>query len=275
MMEYFDDTLRNLAKASKMIGLPALGVFPKVLLKPGHVDFDAVLKRVLGLITQQLEQAAGASRTKTVLFVSTMDREGKTTLAGNIARRLLENGKHVIMLSPAAATSAAAPSRRKPLLHSLLGYSDPRVNTQHPVMADLASYFPAGSHHTYSQQTNWCAAAGYTDLLSPQDVQQAVAPDYVFIELPALLHSNYPVQLVANADLLVLVCRSNRTWSEADKRAVETLQANGGDKLQFILNGVALQEVESVIGELPKQRTKLRRSVKNMLRFQFYSNNQI
>jgi hypothetical protein len=275
MMEYFDDTLRNLAKATKMIGLPAMGVFPKVLLNPGNVDLAAVINRLLGLTTQQLEQAAGASLTKTVVFVSTMDREGKTTLAGNIARRLLENGKNVILMSPAAATPAPAPARRLPLLHRLLGYSDPRVNTQHPVMAVPASYLPAGSYHTYSQQTNWCAAACYTDLLSTQDALQAVAPDYVFIELPALLHKNYPVQLVANADLLVLACRSNRTWSEADKRAVETLQANGCDKLQFILNGVALQEVESVIGELPKQRTKLRRSVKNILRLQFYSNNQI
>jgi polysaccharide biosynthesis transport protein len=275
LMEYFDDTLRNLTKATKMIGLPAMGVFPKVLLNPGNVDLNAVLNRVLGLTTQQLEQTAGDSSTKTVVFLSTMDREGKTTLAGNIARRLLENGKQVILMSPAGTTPGPAAARRLPLLHRLLGYSDPRVNTQHPVLAASAGYLPAGSYHTYSQQTNWCAAADYTDLLSSHDAHQVVAPDYVFIELPALLHHNYPAKLVSNADLSVLVCRSNRTWSEADKRAVETLQAYGGDKLKFILNGVALQEVESVIGELPKQRTKLRRSVKNMLRLQFYSNNQI
>ena len=274
LMEYFDDTLRNLAKATKMIGLPALGVFPKVLLKPGNVDLSFVMNRVLGLTTQQLEQQTdGNTATKTVVFASTMDREGKTTLAGNIARQLQENGKQVLLLSPATSTPAPAPARRLPLLHRLLGYNDPRVDTNHPFLAAPASYLAAGTYACYAQQNNWYAAANYTDLL-PQN-KQGVSPDYVLVELPALLHNNYPSALVANADLTVLACRSNRTWSEADERAKENLQAYTGDKLQFILNGVALQEVESVIGELPKRRTKLRRSIKNMLRLQFYSNNQI
>jgi hypothetical protein len=204
-----------------------------------------------------------------------MDGEGKTTLAGNIARRLQQTGKQVVLISPAASSPGPAPARRLPIVHRLLGYADPRVDMQHSFLAAPASYLVAGSHFTYTQQSNWYAAANYTDLLAPHHMPQAAAPDYVFIELPALLHSNYPSSLVANADLTVLACRSNRTWNEADERAIATLQAHTGDKLQFILNGVGLQQVEAVIGELPKKRTKLRRSIKNVLRFQFYSNNQI
>lgn len=275
LLEYFDDTLRSLAKATKVIGLPALGVFPKVLLNPGNVNLSYVLDRVLRLTVQQLEQSAGNLPTKMIVIASTNDREGKTTLAGNIARRLMENGKQVMLLSPTTSTPTPAPESRMSMLHRLLGYPDTRVDTQHPFLASPADYLPKGSYFNYAQQNNWFSASGYTDLLSANDVQPQAAPDYVLIELPALLHHNYPSAIVTNADLTVLACRSNRIWSEADARAVSILKSRTGSKLQFILNGVGLQEVESVIGELPKQRTKLRRSLKNTLRFQFYSNNQI
>ena len=45
--------------------------------------------------------------------------------------------------------------------------------------------------------------------------------------------------------------------------------------MQFILNGVELREVESLLGELPKNGSKTRIKVKNILRFQFYNNNTI
>jgi capsular polysaccharide biosynthesis protein len=34
MKEYFDDTLKNSARASKIIGVPALGMIPKMILDP-------------------------------------------------------------------------------------------------------------------------------------------------------------------------------------------------------------------------------------------------
>ena len=100
-------------------------------------------------------------------------------------------------------------------------------------------------------------------------------PDYVFIELPALIFNNYPSDLVAQSDLSILICRANRLWSEADQSALKDLLPLTGSKIGFIINGVELNELESLVGELPKKSSEFKIKIKNLIRFQFFSNNQI
>jgi len=45
--------------------------------------------------------------------------------------------------------------------------------------------------------------------------------------------------------------------------------------MNFIINGVELNEVESVLGDLPKKSSPIRKKIKNLFRFQFFSKNQI
>jgi len=72
-----------------------------------------------------------------------------------------------------------------------------------------------------------------------------------------------------------LVCRSNRTWTEADQSALDVLMKLTTHQTHYMLNGVKLQVVESVLGELPKNRSVLRRMLKNFFRFQFHSQNHL
>jgi hypothetical protein len=73
----------------------------------------------------------------------------------------------------------------------------------------------------------------------------------------------------------ILVCRSNRLWSEADQTVLNGLLPLSGEKMSFIINGVELQEAESMLGELPKKSSRLRKKIKNLFRFQFFSKTQI
>jgi hypothetical protein len=59
----------------------------------------------------------------------------------------------------------------------------------------------------------------------------------VLIELPALIY-NYPADLMTNADMGILVCRSNRIWTEADQSSVNNLLDQSASKIKFIVNGV-------------------------------------
>jgi hypothetical protein len=45
--------------------------------------------------------------------------------------------------------------------------------------------------------------------------------------------------------------------------------------MHFVLNGVELNALESVVGELPRERSRLRRMVKALFSFQFFSKDQI
>ena len=103
----------------------------------------------------------------------------------------------------------------------------------------------------------------------------AFEPDYVFIEMPSLIYHNYSSELVSKADMSVLICRSNRLWTEADKSVLDGLIKLTESRLSFIINGVEIKEVETVLGDLPKKRTSLRRKLKNIFQLQFYSQNHI
>ena len=73
----------------------------------------------------------------------------------------------------------------------------------------------------------------------------------------------------------VLICRSNRRWSEADQASLNTVLPIVGKSIAFIINGVELKETESLLGDLPKKSSSLRKKVKNIFRFQFFTKNQI
>ena len=275
MMEYFDKTLKNLKNASSVLNIPYIGVIPKILLNPGSINLPFVQKRLLELTVQNLEQSpaltARGKETKTILVFSTTEREGKTVVAGNIARHLQETGKRVMMLNYAAAPVPAPKNRRFNIISRLLGYSDPRVNFNSPFLQNPDSYLAAGSYVSYNSDGQYLKASTYTDLTGIQSVK----PDYVIIEMPAILHHNYPAELVSHADLCLLVCRSNRIWNDADQKALNAFMSVAPEKTNFIINGVALQEAESVLGELPRKRGVLRRKIKNLFRFQFFSNSEI
>ena len=118
-------------------------------------------------------------------------------------------------------------------------------------------------------------AQNFSDILDQNNITLNFTPDFVIIELPALIDYIYPIELLNKADLDILVCRSNRVWSDADQSAMKNILAASESKINFIINGVNINEIESVLGELPKKRSLLRRKIKAMFKFQFFSKNQI
>ncbi|PQB05082.1 hypothetical protein [Aureitalea marina] len=279
VMEYFDNTLKNLKNASKKIQLPALGVIPKIRLNPGQVDQTIVLQRLMQIIMQKLKRACHEQgmevSTKTILMISTQAREGKTVMGKNMGLFLANQGKRVLVLNYEQHRSSPKQNSRVSLTHKLLGYPDPRVDQQHEFLQVDEQSWGIVDTATYTLNDSFNAVSSYTDILKQNKISSDFAPHYVIVELPGLLNHTYPMDLVAQADLSVLVCRSNRLWSEADKTLIDNLKTLTNDRLQFVLNGVELEEIEAVLGDLPKDRSQVRSRLKNMLRFQFYAGNRI
>lgn len=276
-MEYMDDTLKNSKKAARILELPSLGMMPKILLNPGKVNLSFVQNRLLQVVSQNIEQAIPVKNNdvKTILFVSTGQKEGKSVLSGNIARRLMQDGNKVLLLQYTSTIQEVTAKRSFPLLNRLLGYADPRVDTKNQFLADASTYLEPASFAHYAVNEKFFTAKDYKAILAQNGIELTFRPDYVLIELPSLIYNNFPGELVANADLSILVCRSNRLWSEADQSALNNILPLVKDKIRFIINGVELKETESLLGDLPKKTTKFRQRVKNMFRFQFFSKNQI
>jgi succinoglycan biosynthesis transport protein ExoP len=279
VMEYFDDTLRNATRASKIIGVPALGMIPKMIVNPESVNLPFIQQRLIEIITQNIIQYFGsnpsAKLVKTIIVFSTQKMEGKTVLAGNIAKTLKQEGRKVLILNYDNKQKPVVQQRKLPVINKLLGYSDPRIDINNPFLDDVASYLDTTEYYSYKIDSLYYESTSYLDILKQNNITLDYNPDYVIIELPALIYNNYPANLMTQADLRILVCRSNRVWSEADQSATSNLLETSASKIKVIVNGVNLNEVEAILGDLPKKRTDFRKKIKAMFNFQFFTKDRI
>jgi polysaccharide biosynthesis transport protein len=297
--EYFDDTLKNQKKASSVLKLSCLGILPKILLKAGNLNFPYIINRLLETSVQNTELLMKDDQTekstRTILVFSTLNNEGKTVVAGNLALNYRKKGGKVLVLnfSPGSLKSQAGltgyqegpsstdilePVKQRTkfsVIRWLLGYPDNRTDPDSPFLEDPGNYLAKDEYLFYNVDQSFYSAENYRQILEKNDYKLAFVPDYVFIELPPVLYFPYPASLFKNADLPLLVCRSNRVWTSADQGVLETLLKLAGSKIHFFLNGVDLPVIESVLGDLPKERSWLRKSVKKLFRLQFTSQSQI
>ncbi|MBF2707574.1 GumC family protein [Flavobacterium soyangense] len=279
IMEYFDDTLKNAKKAGEILKLPSLGMMPKILLHPKTINLPFIQNRLIEIITQKITQflskQSSENAVKTIVLFSTQKMEGKTVFAGNIARELKKEGKRILFLNYSIEQQNSKKERKFPFLNRLLGYPDPTIDFDNSFLSDVTTYLEPSEYCTYTIDESFYKAKNYKDLLEQNNIKLDFTPDYVIIELPPIIYNNYPSELFTHSDIDILVCRSNRLWSEADQSALNDLLPISGSKMHFAINGVELKEVESLLGELPKKRSEFRNKIKTMFQFQFFTKNQI
>jgi uncharacterized protein involved in exopolysaccharide biosynthesis len=299
-MEYLDNTLKNPGKASRILKLPFLGVIPKILLQPATTNLPFVLNRMLEVAAQNidlhLKLSGSKKKTHTLLLFSTMRMEGKTVTGAMLTRKFSKLGKKALFLNYSDSSLNKFETEQTenregdwndedkrrvrkqkpfPFLNRLLGYPDPRIDYNNSALDEPGNYLDKDQYVTYPINDRFYESESYSDLLGQSNFTISYVPDYVIIEIPPVLHYPYPVGLFSAADIPILVCRSNRNWTEADQSVSDAIMKIAGKDLHFILNGVELVAVESIMGELPKKRSLFRQKMKNVFRFQFFSQNQI
>lgn len=295
-MEYFDETLRNPRKAAKILNLVPVGVFPKIYLKTGSLNFLFIANRLLEMIIQDIglypKDNPSRNGTRTILMFSTLDNEGKTVMSRNLALKLKKQGKTVLVMNyareslhktevsqigyaetqPPSSVSKDHKKRGKiSYLSELIGYGDTRVDYDSPFLDVADGNFTSEELFYYRADTDFFSTASYTEILSKNNFVLSHKPDFVLIELPPILYYPYPPDLVPSADIALLVCRANHVWSPADQNALDSFMKLSVSAPLFLLNGVELQVIESVLGDLPKRRSRFRRILKKLVRFQVFT----
>lgn len=236
IIDLLDTTLRTASRTQAATGLDVEGIYPAILprkatkINLGWVEQKSteVLARKLVLQTLTL---SGHKKPFVIVVFSTREAEGKSFLLARVSQQLAQIGHKVLLLNP----------------------------------------HESGNHNNFEQvkynMTNqFCQTDHVAELPTPGYSPDWEQYDFIFIELPGLLHSTYPVNLLKNADRCVLVCQANRSWSTADRNVLaEVLNLTQPVKPQVLLNGVELEEMETILGELPRKRSWLRSSVKNVV----------
>lgn len=280
VLEFFDQSLRNPNKASKILNLIPLGVFPKIYIKPQALNFPFVIRRLLEIMVQRIEilkkEKPGISDTYQILIFSTINNEGKTVIAQNLASQLKKLGNKVIAIryshknmqsqnsdqSYSPGTMIANDERRRmhpkkfSLIRWLLGYPDTRVDYQSSFLSEPKSTLSEDQNYEYEINANFHTITDYKELLIRNNYTLPFVPDYVVIEIPPVLYYPYPSALLASIDLPLMVCRANRAWTQSDLGALENITKITMRAPLFILNGVELDVVETVLGDLPKKMVR-------------------
>ena len=298
-LEYFDNSFKNIQKAERILQLKNIGIFPKVFLNTGSLNFPYVANRLLEIIIQNIsiKPENAKSGPQTLVFFSTLKYEGKSMLLSNIAQKLLKQGKSVLVMNYSAESlrkneisqigyrndvnednnSLSIDNIRNkrtsfPFLSRILGYPDPRIDFESPFLANADDVLSKDTYIQYEVNENFYNARTYHDLLNDNQLISS-AFDYVLIEIPSLISNSFPDSLLKSSTP-ILVARANHVWSDADKNALKSAMNFLADAPDFILNGVDLPVVETLLGDLPKKRSRIRRILKKLLRLQFLSGYQ-
>jgi hypothetical protein len=248
------------------------------------------------MIVQQIAQYPDAQNGsshggKIILFFSTRSTEGKTVLIGNIAQKMKKQGFKVLVLvfsreslrrtelsqtgysdlvQNVSNSGNVKHEARLTFIKRIFGYPDTRLDYDSPFLESPENYLDPEEFLVYQTDEFYLGIKNYQDLLRNNRFKLNFIPDYVLIEIPPILYYSYPPALIGSCDLSLLVCRANKTWSPADQGAVDTFMKLSSVEPLFLLNGVEIPVIETVLGDLPKKRNIFVRMLKKLIRFQFY-----
>ncbi len=262
LREYLDNTVKTPEEVELLTRLPSLAVVPAFSTLNGRSRMGKLLKSSppsgsetrVELVSHtmpqsQISEAFRALRTslllsraehppQVILVTSALPREGKTTVAANLAVTLAQLGDRTLLIDA---------DLRKPGITRALNLTDGNYAGLSSYLAGVSSLELVTIPHPLI--TNLAAIlAGPippnpADLLSSRRLSDAISllrKDYKFIVIdsPPIIAATDAVILSALADGALLVVRSGETPKEALARAQELLAAVKSRLLGVLLNAV-------------------------------------
>jgi uncharacterized protein involved in exopolysaccharide biosynthesis len=244
ILEYLDSTIKTPERIKKFTELELAGIYPRLIKYSKRLNIDFVKDRMIEMIIQNFKYKfeKNPNRPKIIIVFSTQNTEGKTKIASCISKMLYKTGLKVMQLN-------YLPLRFKddeePVEQNMHDYYEFKIENDFPEIDSVEKILPEG-----------VSIEGY---------------DYVFMEIPSIIYYQYPVKLLRNSDLNLLVVRSNRNWTKADANALEIIKKANATEPMVVLNGVDIDTLNIVLGEIPKRRSRIRRIIKKVLTMQLRS----
>lgn len=239
-LEFLDSNIKNIRKAEEVSGLKVAAIYPNLSSKKRSIDYEFITSKSLDVLVRNLmlnrNENEGEKKPTICAVFSNQCGEGKTLLTTSLLEKLAGFDFRLLYLS----------------------YDD--IN-------------PTGfDFRKYQIDSNFMKVAQVNDLDTDWEGIEIETYDFIFIELPGIIHNAYPLEIFKNINISYLVTRANRAWGYADTNALnDVLKMNPDNPPQMILNGVNVYEMEKVLGDLPRRRSLFRKVIKNILRFRFFS----
>ncbi|WP_165836049.1 hypothetical protein [Marinifilum breve] len=238
-LDFLNPNIRNVANAQKLTKLNVISIFPNMVKRAKRRDYGELKRLSVNKLFQGIFNLVNGVENRgpiKAIIYSTQDGEGKTCLGNFLLEHMNAKGFKCLLINH-------------------------KENSEDSEIEQLV--FDADG------ETLKCTSV--SNLVKNKNVELSTY-DFVLVELPSINLNNYPVKLFSDADLALLTVRANRSWSSADKNALAKLEKQTQHLKQgVILNGVELDEMEKMIGEIPGERSLIRRFIKKVISFQIYS----
>lgn len=252
-LEYLDRTVRTSADVETLLGIPVLGIIPRLRRLEDQAEDTGNGKKVPMVVAMDpLDPAAEAYRNlrmnltfmsttespiKSILFSSPGPDEGKSTTALNFAVMLAQQGQRVLLIDAdlrRPSLHRALDLLREPGLTNLLvGDAESREAVRPNVLPNL-DILPSGPF-----------PPNPSELLNSRAMEKLVEElggkyAHVIVDCPPILAVTDAAILAGHVDGTVIVLRSGETEQRAAERAVDQLRRLGSRVFGAVLNEVVV-----------------------------------
>jgi capsular exopolysaccharide synthesis family protein len=250
VLERFDSRIRSAASAEQAFGLPVLAEVPviarsrrdRVVTASHPYSRAADAFRLVGVGTARWSAKPGATGAKTILVTSPEARDGKTTVAANLAVAHAQAGSRVLVVSC---------DLRRPAIHESFGVAiqpgltdalqSSNGNLDLKASLDLAPYVEPCSVVRVGVVPSGVTSDRPGELLGSPKMQQFIerlkkVTDVVILDCAPLVVASDVVPLLPLADGVVLVARAGKTRQELAGNAATLLERLGATNAGIVLN---------------------------------------
>ncbi|PZS02447.1 MAG: hypothetical protein DLM70_10335 [Chloroflexi bacterium] len=240
-----DDSVRGEEEIKELTGLPLLGIVPSIdmlkdrALSPNSLLFftgkrspEAESFRVVrtGIAFSRIDDPP-----RCLLVTSTVQAEGKSTFASNLACAFAESGKSVILVD----LDLRRPSLSKIVNTPMRGLTNVLLDQA----SSLESYLVAGALPNLRVLPSGPTPPSPAELISSLRMAQVIQrlqtmADIIIIDSPPILAAADAAITAGLCDSAVLLVRPDRITRRGLTRAVETLNGVGVRVIGMVVNGV-------------------------------------
>ncbi len=242
LKELLDSSIRTPERGEELTGLKLIGAYPDLTARTQvkNVNFEWLHEKASGLIVQNLRletlNVGSKHLAKNIMVFSTRGQDGKQIATHVMANELSRLNMRVLVMGP-----KPLPEEEKPYYDYVVYENDTKfLNSEH-----LTELIPLG----------------FDPMLY----------DYIFMVIEGILTNPYPLHLLHQFNFSICVTGAFRDWNRADKVALSEISETIGKEPLLLLNGVEPDFMSSVLGEIDKERSWIRRFIKGILTLQLKS----
>lgn len=242
MLDYYDSSIRSPSRVVEQTGFSLAGAYPYLSSKHVANELSKISSRLIDMIIQKIKLNLNKAKPQPekpylVLIFSTQNEVGKSLLSKKIIDRMRSMGDKVLFLNY-------------------------KVENTYDEEEDFNYVFH------YTVKNNFIDVKNLQELVDSRYLRKDNVPyDYIFLEIPSIVHHTYPIKLLSEIDLALFILKSNSSYSRADKTAIRSFQEAASNEPLVILNEVELFNLDELLSDIPKSRAVWRNKLKTIFSY--------